>query len=200
VNVRVRPAEAADAESLVEFTRTVEVPVGVLSGTGGKQFDAEQIGARLRSVLAEPDRALLVAVDDTPEHAGRIVGVLVARTDDIGVVEATPVLHVLHLVVAPGQRRRGVGRALLCGAVHLAEERGVERVLATVASSSREGNRYLARLGFAPLVVNRVASTSVLRRALGMSDGPERMAVLRRARLIRAQRSGLTARIAHRGA
>jgi hypothetical protein len=33
-----------------------------------------------------------------------------------------------------------------------------------------------------------------------MSEAPERMAVLRRARLIRAQRAGLAARAARRGA
>jgi hypothetical protein len=71
-------------------------------------------------------------------------------------------------------------------------------VLATAAAGSREGNRYLARLGFAPLVVHRVASTSVLRRALGLADAPERMAVLRRARLLRAQRTSIAARSARR--
>ena len=66
-------------------------------------------------------------------------------------------------MVTPSQRRRGVGRALLAAAVHLADELGVEHVLATAAAGSREGNRYLARLGFAPLVMHRVAPTSVLR-------------------------------------
>ena len=78
-------------------------------------------------------------------------------------------------MVAPGQRRRGVGRALLAAAVHLADEPGIEHVLATAAAGSREGNRYLARLGFAPLVVHRIASTGALRRSLGMTDvaGPD---------------------------
>jgi GNAT superfamily N-acetyltransferase len=102
-------------------------------------------------------------------------------------------------MVAPKHRRRGVGRMLLTAAVHLAEERGMDHVLATAASGSREGNRYLARLGFAPLVMHRVAPTSVLRRSLGMTDAPERMAVLRRARL-RASRTGLSARTVRRGA
>ena len=62
-------------------------------------------------------------------------------------------------------------------------------MLATAASGSREANRYLARLGFAPLVVHRVASTATLRRSLGISDVSERIAVLRRARLARAQRT-----------
>jgi hypothetical protein len=67
------------------------------------------------------------------------------------------------------------------------------------AAGSREGNRYLARIGFAPLVLHRIAPTSTLRRSLGMTDVAGRMAVLRRARLARAQRAGFAARAA-RGA
>jgi N-acetylglutamate synthase-like GNAT family acetyltransferase len=122
------------------------------------------------------------------------VGLIVAKMDEIGAIDLTPALHVTHLLVAPSHRRRGVGRALLAAAVHLADERGVDRVLATAASGSREANRYLARLGFAPLVVHRVASTATLRRSLGISDVSERIALLRRARIARAQRGATTAR------
>lgn len=153
----------------------------------------EHLTARFAEILEEGDRTLLVAVEDDA-----VVGLLVARPDTIGAIDLTPVLHVTHLLVAPSRRRRGVGRALLAAMVHTAEERGIDRMVATVASGSREGNRYLARLGFAPLVVHRVASTSGLRRALGLNDAPERMAVLRRARLLRAQRGVSTLRAARR--
>jgi hypothetical protein len=56
----------------------------------------------------------------------------------------------------------------------------------------------LARIGFAPLVVHRIASTATLRRSLGMTDAAGRMAMLRRARLVRAQRTGFAARAARR--
>ncbi|HZY77677.1 MAG TPA: GNAT family N-acetyltransferase [Jatrophihabitantaceae bacterium] len=183
--------------ALVELTRSADLSSGTFSGRALLDDRAEHLAERIAEILDENERILLVAVDDTTSAP---VGLLVARTDDIGAIDLTPVLHVTHLIVLPKQRRRGVGRTLLAAAVHLAEERGVDRVLATAASGSREGNRYLARLGFAPLVVHRIASTSVLRRSLGMSEAPERMAVLRRARLIRAQRAGLTARAARRGA
>jgi hypothetical protein len=83
----------------------------------------------------------------------------------------------------------------------------MDHILATAGSGSREANRYLARLGFAPLVVRRIAATSVLRRALRMAEAPERtaaaperMAVLRRARLVRANRTGLARHSIRRGA
>ena len=197
VNVRVRPADATDVPALVELTRSVDLSSGQFSGRPLLDDDVDHLCQRFTEILAEGTRTLLVAVDDS---AGALAGLLVARPDEVGAIDLTPVLHVSHLIVSPTQRRRGVGRTLLAALVHLAEERGVDRVLATAASGSREGNRYLARLGFAPLVVHRVASTSVLRRSLGMSDAPERMAVLRRARLMRAHRAGAAARVASRGA
>ena len=72
-------------------------------------------------------------------------------------------------------------------------------MLATAAAGSREGNRYLARIGFAPLVVHRIAPVSALRRSLGMTDVGDRLAVLRRARRIRAERTGFAARTSRQG-
>lgn len=197
VNVRVRPADVADVPALVELTRSIDLSSGQFSGRALLDDGVEHLHQRFAEILAEDTRTMLVAVDDA---TGTLAGLLVARPDEVGAIDLTPVLHVSHLIVAPKLRRRGVGRTLLAAVVHLAEEQGVERVLATAAAGSREGNRYLARLGFAPLVVHRVASTSVLRRSLGLSDAPERMAVLRRARLMRAQRVNAGARVARRGA
>jgi GNAT superfamily N-acetyltransferase len=196
VNVRVRPAERADVEGMVALLQQVDTASGTFSGRPLLDPSTEHLATRLREILEEGERTLIVGADES----GDIVGLLVARDDAVGAIDLMPVLHVTHLLVAPKQRRRGLGRALLAAAVHLAEERGVDRMMATAASGSREGNRYLARLGFAPLVVHRVASVSVLRRSLGMSDGPERMAMLRRARMVRAQRVGLPNRVARRGA
>jgi len=196
VCVRVRPAEMADVPGLVELTRSVDLSAGTFSGKPLADPAADHLAVRYREILEEGQRRLLVAVDESSE----IVGLLVAKTDEIGAIDVTYVLHVTHLLVNPKHRRRGIGRALLAAAVHLADELGLDRVLGTAASGSREANRYLARLGFAPLVVHRIASTSTLRRALGMVEAPERLAVLRRARLARTQRSAVAARVIGRGA
>jgi ribosomal protein S18 acetylase RimI-like enzyme len=197
VNVRVRPADLVDVPALVELARSIDMTSGLFSGRAVLDDGVEHLQQRFTEILDEGVRTLLVAVDDS---TGTLAGLLVARPDEIGAIDLTPVLHVSHLIVAPKQRRRGVGRMLLAALVHLADERGIDRVLATANSGSREANRYLARLGFAPLVIHRVASTSVLRRSLGMSEVPERLAVLRRARLMRAQRASTSVRAARRGA
>ena len=195
-NVRVRPAGHADSAALATLVRSTDISSTALNARALAEVGAAELAARFDVVLDETDRVLLVACDE----AGALVGMLAARRDELSAVEATPVLHVTHLLVVPAWRRRGVGRALLTAIVLAAEERGIEALVASVASGSREGNRYLARLGFAPLVVRRVASIGTLRRSLGMTDTRNRLAVLRRARLGRTQRTGFAARTATPGA
>jgi GNAT superfamily N-acetyltransferase len=192
----VRPVDLDDVADLVTLTRGFDLSAGTFSGRPLQDPGAEHLRARFDEIIRDGERTLLVAVDD----ALGIVGLLVLRCDKIGAIDLTPVLHVSHLLVDARYRRRGVGRQLMSAAVHYADEHGMEHVLATAAAGSREGNRYLARLGFAPLVTARLASTSVLRRSLGMADAPDRMAVLRRARLVRGSRGLAAARMVRRGA
>lgn len=194
-NVRVRPAEVSDIPALVDLLQSVDPTAGTFNG---KPFDAstDHLETRLRKILTSSDRTFLIAADE----AGAVAGLLAARRDEVGAIDLTPVLHITHLLVLPGSRRRGVGRSLLAAAVALAEQTGTDHVLATAAAGSREGNRYLARIGFSPVVVIRIASTAVLRRTLGMSDADGRLAVLRRARRARAQRPAFGAHVVGRGA
>ena len=181
-HVRVRPAEFGDVAALVLLLRATDLQLGAF---GARMFQAETIEhlpERLAHMLSGTDRDVLVAIDD---GGGDVVGMIVITDDSVGEVTQIPVLNVTHLVVSPQHRRRGVGRALLAATVHLADQRQVENIVATAVTGSREANRYLARLGFAPLVVRRIAPTSVLRRSLGLSDSSERVALLRRARIVR---------------
>jgi len=196
-NVRIRPAEREDVDGLAALTQSIDTSSGTFSGRGLIKPDLDHLITRFDEILDEDSRFMLVACD---EQSGEVVGLLLARREEIGAIDVTPALHISHLLVMPNHRRRGIGAALLVAAVHLAEEQGVDRVLATVSSASRDANRYLSRLGFAPLVIQRVASTGVLRRALGLMDEPQRVAMLRRARLTRAQRARPATQMVDRGA
>jgi hypothetical protein len=99
----------------------------------------------------------------------------------IGQLMEMPAVQLTHLVVAEGQRRRGVGHALLGGAVTWAEEVGADEIVASVLPSLRDANRFYARLGFAPLVVRRVVPVATLRRNLALTD-PRGLGVLTRSR------------------
>lgn len=192
-HVRVRPAELADVPSLVSLIECLDLPPGAL---GARQFQADtlaNLSERFARLLASDAYSALVAVDDP----GDVVGLIIVNEDEVAPVTPIGVLTVSYLVVAPGHRRRGIGRALLAAVVHLAEQRGLDHVVASVVAGARDANRYLARLGFAPLAVRRVASTATLRRSLGIADGADRLALLRRAR--RGGRS-LAARAISRGA
>ena len=181
-SVRVRAAGLADVDLIVELADALDVPRGYASGRS-LSTERAQFGSRFRDMLANPSRAILVAEDDS---VGGVVGFVVVSDDELASINPTPVLTVSHLTVHPKARRRGIGRALMAAVVHLAEDRGVDHVVATANSGSRDANRYLARLGFAPLVIRRIAPTSVLRRSLGIADGPDRLALRRRLRTTRS--------------
>lgn len=186
--VRVRPAVTDDVDAVVALLRSAALR------TETRPVPDAELAQRVTGMFADATRVFLVAVDDDDA----VAGLLAARHDAAGAVDLTPVLHISHLVVRPDERRRGAGRALLTAAVQLAEQAGAEHVVATVAAASREGNRYLARIGFAPLVLQRIAPVGVLRRSLGMNDVGSRTAVLRRARMVRAQRAGFGSRVVTR--
>jgi predicted N-acetyltransferase YhbS len=192
-HVRVRPAELADVPHLLRLVEAADEP---LSAPGARQLQADTLAhlpERFAAILASDGKSVLVAVDELDT----IVGMVLVSEGDVGAVSAVPALHIGNLLVAPKHRRRGIGRALLAATVHLADQRGIEHVVASVVAGSRDANRYLARLGFAPLVVRRLATTSTLRRSLGIVDGSNRVALMRRAR--RRGRT-LAARAISRGA
>lgn len=184
---RVRLAELGDVEQLA---RLAEEAAAVPSGRAKSQPDRRR---RYAELLGQPDRLVLVAVD---EKSGRLVGVVVATDSDVGALSPMPVMVVNHLVVEAGFRKRGVGRALLGGVVRNADDHGVDQIVVSVFTGDRNANRYLARLGFAPLAVRRIASTSALRRTLGLGDLVDRADLRRR----RGMRSVLPARAVGRGA
>jgi GNAT superfamily N-acetyltransferase len=126
--------------------------------------DTAREKARLRYAAAmdAPDARMVVAVE-----AGRIIGMaLLAVTPGTSLVEG-PVLHMEHVCVGPAFRRRGAGRALVAAAAAWADEQSAETVSVQVFPTSRESNRFYARLGFAPVAIVRMAPTASLRRRLG---------------------------------
>lgn len=157
--VHVRPATTSDLDVVVELLATLRE-----HGAAGAQRLA--VRERLVAVLTDPDRLLLVAVTGD----GEVVGTGLLAVGSASVLLDLPAAHLSHTVVAEGWRRRGVGRALVTGATAWAEERMLERVVVNVPPTSREVNRFYARLGFVPVVTRRVAGTAALRRRLGAGD------------------------------
>lgn len=134
--------------------------------------DIEQ---RLAETMRDPDVRIVVARCDG-QPAGMAV-LSIARPDPLS---EGRIVRLVHLVVAPGFRRRGVGHALAGAAAAFAEERQIEHVGVAVYPSLRDASRFFARLGFAPVVVQRIAPVSLLRRRVGGEVVPLRDDVVRR--------------------
>jgi ribosomal protein S18 acetylase RimI-like enzyme len=190
-NVRVRPAATSDITELIALS--VENGVADHVGRRGRKGDSDTLVDRYVALLSDLDRLVLVAID---EATGQLVGYAVMLEERVGVLAPTSTLYISHLLVAPRFRKRGAGRALLTGAVRHAEDREIDHVVVGVQAGARDANRYLARLGFAPLVVRRIASVSTLRRSLGIVDSIDRVALRRR----RTVRGVLPGRVVGRGA
>jgi len=168
-SVVVRPATEGDLSAMLSLwssLRTVRRD-GVASRGGKQPSPAVVTGAeqRLLEVIRSPKCRIVVA-----EVEGAVVGMAMLSDTFIGQLMEMPAVQLTHLVVAEGHRRRGVGRALLSGAVTWAEEVGADEIVASVLPSLREANRFYARLGFAPLVMRRVVPVAALRRTLAMTD------------------------------
>ena len=130
---------------------------------------------RVRQVIARPDVQVLIA-EATPsrEQTPAAVGVLVLRYGELLPLGGHPSVHVEQLWVHPDQRRRGVARALLRGAASLGEQWGIDDVVCAVPPQGREAHRFLARLGFAPVVTHRAVPLATLIHRLSGASEPAR--------------------------
>jgi ribosomal protein S18 acetylase RimI-like enzyme len=140
--------------------------LGPVRGRRIARTGPEGFRAQCTRLLADPDHRVVVAVDE----ADSVVGAAVFGADTAGGLLDPPSVYVSHLLVAPEHRKRGAGRALVAAAAGYAEEVGVDSVVVGVAPTTRDANRFFARLGFAPLVIRRIAPVATLRRALASAD------------------------------
>jgi len=184
-NVRVRAAEAADVPALAALADSLKISASIFSVRLAATDRSERLAQRFTAILASERRRVFAAFDESEQ----LLGFVVVLEDEAAPIDPTPVLQVSHLMLRAGNQHDAIGRALLGAVLRLADEREVDHVLASAMYASREDNRYLARLGFAPVAIRRIASTSVLRRALGVGEVPDRVAARRRLLAGRSERA-----------
>jgi GNAT superfamily N-acetyltransferase len=179
--LEVRPATPADVPVLVALWTELR-QVGGRAERAVNPVPVPDIAERLAEAVTAPHcRVVLVCAD------GRPAGMAVLRDIRPDPLSPARVVQIAHLVVAPGLRRRGVGHALIAAAADFADERGIEHVGGGLYPSLRDASRFYARLGFAPVTVQRVAPVAILRRRLASEPVAQRMedVVRRRTRLRR---------------
>ncbi|MCW2546743.1 MAG: family N-acetyltransferase [Mycobacterium sp.] len=162
--VFAREATVADIPELIDLfdqlraagpRRSVSLPVDTSSLR-------EAATNRFVDAVADSDQRLLVA-----EAADGIAGMVLCTIGSASSLNPAPAVVLSHLTVAANARRAGVGRVLVAAATAWAAECDIDHVRVAVYASAREANRFFARLGFAPVSVNRVAPVAGLRRILG---------------------------------
>lgn len=155
--LEIRDARPEDAAELLRLWHEV-------AGTSPEQPTARPVddsSAALAQVAADPDERFLVGF-----HDDVLVAALHLRRAAMSPLHADMAVHTSYMLVRPDHRKHGYARALLDAAVSWAEEKDVAHVSAITSSHSRDTNRFLARLGFAPIATIRVANTGLLRRNL----------------------------------
>jgi GNAT superfamily N-acetyltransferase len=180
--IDVRRAGAGDLEDLLRIWSLAREDLGPL-GRPPNVTSPEQIRPRLRAVLLGGDVQVVIARWD-----GRPAGFTLVRMVPMAALVDGLAAQIEQLYVVPELRRHGVARALLGAVTGIAERAGAEQVVSSAPPGARDSHRFLARLGFFPVVVRRVAATSVLRRKLageGRRGGLEDL--LSRRRSLRAQ-------------
>jgi GNAT superfamily N-acetyltransferase len=156
--VHVRDAVPEDAAALLTIWGEFRRAGAERLSDGQAEQDAANAVAR---VAADPDERLVVGLVD--DQVAGAVHLMRAR---ISPIHNDTAIHITHLHVLTGFRRHGVGKALLEAAVTWAEEKDTSHLLAAASVSSRDANRFMARLGLTQLAVVRGASITALRAKL----------------------------------
>ena len=156
--VQVRDARPDDARTLLDIwagvSRRTHAPVAPAEA----EAEAEASVAR---IVADPDERLVVAVVNDV-----VVGAVHLRRAWLSPVHNESAVQVSHLQVLETWQRRGVGRALMEAAVSWAEDKDTGHIFAAASATSRDANRFLARLGLTQLAVVRSAPVAAVRSRL----------------------------------
>jgi GNAT superfamily N-acetyltransferase len=125
-----------------------------------------------RRLLEDPGHRVVLAVLPGPnasggEGTGEVpVGLAVLGLDPLSLVLGNPQVTVETFVVHREHRRRGAGAVLLAAATAYAQENGAGHVVAAAGAHEAERQRFLARMGFAPLATRRIVAVESLARSL----------------------------------
>ncbi len=165
--VQIREACPDDAEVLLRIwadlvRRTAADRHGADAGAPGQSARlVTEAATAVARIAADPDQQLLLGVlEGAPAGAVHLVRA------PLSPLSCEQAIHITALQVLDECRRHGVGHALLEATVRWAEEKDCQHLTAVAATSSRDANRFLARLGLGQVATVRRATVSALRAKL----------------------------------
>jgi GNAT superfamily N-acetyltransferase len=106
----------------------------------------DEVRSRYQALLDTPDALVLIS-----EVAGRPVGMAIGTIGAPSSVSDEPALTIANLVVDPGQRGRGIGRALVAELAAFARDRGVDILTIRTFTANRDAVEFWSGMGFEPL-------------------------------------------------
>lgn len=152
--VTVRDAQPEDVHALRELLAAVTI-------RSHEDPRLEDELTAIANLAADPEQRLVVAVSDDD-----VVGVAHLVRATLSPLQTDTAVHVLHLNVREDMRRHGIGHALLEAAVTWSEEKDSSHLIVAATASSRDTNRFMARLGLGQAALMRVATVASLRSRL----------------------------------
>lgn len=126
-----------------------------------RQDQVHDLELIVKEAAESAERRLLVA-----EYDGEPAGAVLLRVVPMTPLNLEPTVNAMAPHVLPSYRGKGIGSALMEAAVLWAEDLGVGHVSTAAPSSSRTGNRFMARLSLGPQAVFRVSTTQLVRTKL----------------------------------
>jgi GNAT superfamily N-acetyltransferase len=153
--VKVRQATPEDVPSLVALFQELDRMQADWRVFTPRPGFYDEVGAKYREAMNNPDAVVLVATDDEGEVVGMAYGE--ARTPSRFSDERA--LELSAVVVRAGYRGRGVGRVLVQEAAAFARERGISWIELKTFSPNRGAMEFWENLGFESRVVQLTTTT-----------------------------------------
>jgi ribosomal protein S18 acetylase RimI-like enzyme len=159
-SVQVRPAdldEASDAAAIVLLLNAY-----AMDPRGGGQPLPDAVQARIVAGLRSTPTSRVWLAFDGSAAVGVCVGFLGFST-----FQAQPLLNIHDLAVLPGQRSRGIGRALLCAAQAQALAEGCCKLTLEVQDDNTPARRLYDSFGFRDVRYGDSGPTRFLGKQMG---------------------------------
>lgn len=99
--------------------------------------------ASFGSAFDAPDADVLLVEDD-----GEVLGMALVHVDNPSRMSAEEAVEISRVVVTPGKRRTGAGKALVDAAEEWARQRGIGTLLAAIFVANEDSRRFWSSMGF----------------------------------------------------
>lgn len=138
MNIEIRTATTADLSQLVSLLQQLSLEPSREDPAATDRYEAA-----FDDVLSDPRQTVLVAVDGE-SVVGTVTLIVVPNLSHVG----RPYAIVENVVVDAADRGRGIGEALMHGAIERARNAGCYKIALTSNRARVDAHRFYERLGF----------------------------------------------------